>query len=91
MVSSLWRTPYATDWSDGHYAVLIGYDNANLFFMDPSTSGKYAFIPREELAERWHDVVGADNVHTQRMAIFVHATTTPWVSPRPPSRASPIH
>ncbi len=24
--------------------------------MDPSTSGNYAYIPRDEFAARWHDV-----------------------------------
>jgi hypothetical protein len=72
--------PWATDWDDGHYIVLVGYDDANLFFMDPSTKGHYAYIPKGEFVERWHDVVGADNVHTYHAAIFVH---TQGISPTP--------
>ena len=84
--------PWQTDWNDGHYVVLVGYDARNFFFMDPSTHGTYAFIPRGELEARWHDVVGAANVHTQHMVIFVHATTTPHAPSRSlPPRASPIH
>jgi len=84
--------PWGDDWDDGHYVVLVGYDRERFYFMDPSTSGHYAFIPREELAERWHDTVGTDDVHTQRMVIFVRSTTTPWISSAPPPpRASPIH
>jgi hypothetical protein len=28
-------------WEDGHYVVVIGYDNENLYFMDPSTLSLY--------------------------------------------------
>jgi predicted double-glycine peptidase len=84
--------PWDTDWDDGHYVVLVGYDQRSFFFMDPSTSGKYAFIPRAELEERWHDVVGPTNVHTQRMAIFISATADAWEPEgTAPPRASPIH
>jgi predicted double-glycine peptidase len=46
---------YANDWDDGHYVVAIGYDNDNVYFMDPSTIGNYTFIPKKEFLDRWHD------------------------------------
>jgi predicted double-glycine peptidase len=73
-----WRT----DWDDGHYAVVVGYDESRLFFMDPSTSGHYAYIPVEQFAARWHDTIGT--AHVQHIAIFVHATGAPAASPGSP-------
>lgn len=52
---------YSTDNDDGHYAVVIGYDDYNFYFMDPSTIGNYTYIPKQEFAARWHDVDGTDN------------------------------
>ena len=46
---------YSNDWVDGHYAVAIGYDETNTYFMDPSTLGHYTFIPTSEFMDRWHD------------------------------------
>jgi predicted double-glycine peptidase len=48
----LWRET----WSEGHYAVAIGYDGRNIYFMDPSTFGHYTFIPIPEFLDRWHDM-----------------------------------
>jgi predicted double-glycine peptidase len=43
-------------WNEGHYAVAAGYDGRNIYFMDPSTFGHYAFIPLPEFLDRWHDM-----------------------------------
>lgn len=48
------RYDYSRVWSSGHYAVAIGYDAERIYFMDPSTTGTYTFIPRAELDARWH-------------------------------------
>jgi predicted double-glycine peptidase len=45
---------YSRIWSSGHYVVAIGYDPERIYFMDPSTMGSYAYIPRAELDARWH-------------------------------------
>lgn len=42
-------------WDEGHYAVAIGYDDRNIYFMDASTLGHYTFIPIPEFLDRWHD------------------------------------
>ncbi len=51
-----WGDPadYTGD-DNGHWVVAIGYDDENLYFMDPSTLGNVTFITRDELVERWHD------------------------------------
>jgi predicted double-glycine peptidase len=46
---------YEAGWDDGHYAIVVGMDAANLYFMDPSTVGNYTFIPIREFEARWHD------------------------------------
>jgi len=58
VIIQAWADPpvdYPHDWNDGHYVVAVGYDDENLYFMDPSTLGHYTFIPREEFLTRWHD------------------------------------
>ncbi len=50
------KVNYKTDWDDGHYVVAIGYDDGNVYFMDPSTLGNYTYIPTDEFLTRWHDM-----------------------------------
>jgi predicted double-glycine peptidase len=68
--------PWRRVWDAGHYVVMVGYDAEHLFFFDPSilTAGSYAFLPRQELDERWHDIVGESDEPVERMAIFVGGT-----------------
>ena len=49
---------YKSSWIDGHYVVAIGYDDNNIYFMDPSTMGNYTSIPIKEFLDRWHDIDG---------------------------------
>ena len=46
---------WSESWDEGHYAVAIGYDEKNIYFMDASTLGHYTFIPIPEFLDRWHD------------------------------------
>ena len=46
---------YASSWEDGHYSIVVGFDNRSFYFMDPSTLGNYTFIPSSEFLARWHD------------------------------------
>jgi len=75
---------WTKDWDDGHYNVLVGYDATNLFFMDPSTDGTYAYIEESVFLQRWHDVEGDDDHHTFTMAIFVEPSST--THPETPSK-----
>ncbi len=60
---------YPSDWEDGHFSVAIGYDEKNIYFMDPSTFGHYTFIPTYEFLDRWHDVDGNQKVYNFGMTI----------------------
>lgn len=46
---------YSDVWNEGHYVIAAGYDDKNIIFMDPSTMGSYAYIPKTEFMTRWHD------------------------------------
>jgi predicted double-glycine peptidase len=75
-----WRdqeTPWRDLWDAGHYVVMVGYDRENLFFMDPCTvaPSAYVYLPRAELAERWHDLAGDHDEPVERMAIFARGST----------------
>jgi len=81
-----WRDhpiPWRQVWDAGHYAILVGYDASNLFFMDPSvlTEGPYAYMPREELDDRWHDLAGPKEARLERMTIFVRGARRPTWTP----------
>jgi len=49
------------------------------YFMDPSTTGYYTYIPKAELVNRWHDV--ENDVPIQHLAIFI--TPDAAVTPTP--------
>jgi predicted double-glycine peptidase len=83
-----WRdqeTPWRDLWDAGHYVVLVGYDRQNLFFMDPCTvaTGAYVYMPRAELAERWHDLSGDHDEPVEHMAIFVRGSTAARIPDEP--------
>lgn len=40
----------------GHYAVVIGYDDENVYFQDPSIDDARGHLPWKEFIKRWHDV-----------------------------------
>lgn len=61
---------WGAQWACGHYAVLVGADAANAYFMDPAVSGAYAWLPLAELGPRWHDV-GSDGKVERRLAVAV--------------------
>lgn len=60
---------YRDEWDDGHYVVAAGYDQENIYFMDPSTLGHYAYIPEKEFLERWHDTDGKERLANFGMII----------------------
>jgi ABC-type bacteriocin/lantibiotic exporter with double-glycine peptidase domain len=71
---------YSQDWDDGHYAVAVGYDEKSIYFMDPSTLGNYAYIPKAEFLDRWHDRYDSDRVRVNRLMI-VFSKDTPDYDP----------
>jgi len=79
-----WRDeelPWKDVWDAGHYVVMVGYDRQRLFFMDPGTltPGAYAYLDRDELDDRWHDLAGSEERRVERMVIFARGTTQPVV------------
>jgi predicted double-glycine peptidase len=49
------RGSYETDWEDGHYAILIGYEGDRLLVEDPSILGAVGWLAEKELLDRWRD------------------------------------
>ncbi|HEY8086296.1 MAG TPA: C39 family peptidase, partial [Polyangiaceae bacterium] len=81
-----WRDderPWRETWNAGHYVLLVGHDREHLFVMDPSvlTPGGYAYFPRAELDERWHDLAGPGNARLDRMVLFVRGDGRRWEPP----------
>jgi uncharacterized protein len=68
-----WEVRWQERWEDGHYVVVVGLDDRNLYVMDPSLRGSYGFIPRAELLRRWHDfeTVGGRRVEYDRLGIVI--------------------
>ena len=60
--------PWSEVWDSGHYVSIIGSDEKNLYFEDPSLLGSRGFIPRKEFVDRWHDV---DDKKYFQSAIFI--------------------
>lgn len=54
---------YSADWEDGHYVVAVGYDDERIYFMDPSTTGNYTYIKRDDFLKRWHDTDGHEKLY----------------------------
>lgn len=55
-------------WGYGHYSIAIGYDNKNIYFMDPGDKA-YSYLPTKEFSDRWHFLDGKELVH---FGIIVH-------------------
>lgn len=70
------QRPWKDIWDSGHFMVVIGVDERNVYFEDPSLLGSRGVIPRAEFEERWHDVDDRPHVHT---GIFVQGS-----KPAPP-------
>jgi len=83
--------PWTETWDDGHYMVLLGMDDENLYFEDPSLLGSRGTIPRSEFIDRWHDYEGdppldpTDRKYV-RMAIFLRGSRPAPAAPSPFSR-----
>jgi len=67
---------YTNIWDSGHYMVVIGLDEKNIYFMDPSASGNRGFLPIGEFMTRWHDL-GHKNEKLYYTAIFFDAKPSP--------------
>jgi len=67
-----WAERYMTiddwknDWDDGHYAMVVGYQDRIIVFEDPSSFRK-TWLTEEEFMARWHD---ADPISQQKLEQF---------------------
>lgn len=74
---------WKNDWEDGHYVVLLALDDQYVFLMDPSTGATYAYVPRLEFMDRWHDyeiLSDGSRYNYVQTAIFIkgeHALPSP--------------
>lgn len=65
---------YWADDSSGHYVVVVGHGDGNLYFVDPSMDGGFhGFLPEKEFVSRWHDR-DADGERCRHMGIVIWST-----------------
>lgn len=67
------RRPWADDWDDGHYVVLVAIAGDRVYAMDPSADDGFSWLTLGELGERWHDFELRDGQrrNLQHMAVFI--------------------
>lgn len=71
---------YQRSYADGHYAVVVGVDQDNVYLQDPWLKGRLGYVPRAEFTRRWH---GLDHERprgrqrTQRLGIAIHPEQPP--------------
>lgn len=70
-----WADPppasYEDEWDEGHWIVAIGYDDAGIYFEDPSLEGARGYLTDAELDERWHDIEGKDEHHVDHYGVAI--------------------
>ena len=65
------KPSYEAEWGDGHWLAAIGYDDDGVYFEDPSLEAARGFLTWDDLRQRWHDVEGAANEHTERYGVAI--------------------
>jgi ABC-type bacteriocin/lantibiotic exporter with double-glycine peptidase domain len=50
------RSNYSVSYKDGHYVVLVGFDEENFYFNDPSLKTHLGIMNKKEFMKRWHDI-----------------------------------
>jgi predicted double-glycine peptidase len=85
-----WRSPasgnasWSEDWVDGHWMVIIGLDDENVYFEDPYILGSRGFMSRQEFEERWHNPRGwdeSDTVNQIHLGIFIRGENSTTIRP----------
>lgn len=49
---------WSTNWEDGHWVIVIGLDDQNVYFEDPSLLGTRGWLTQADFLVRWHDYTG---------------------------------
>ena len=75
-----WRSSYEFNdsWSDivddGHWMVVIGMDEKNVYLEDPYILGSRGYMPLKEFEQRWHNARGltpSDTVRQNHLGVFI--------------------
>jgi len=86
--SSAQVTDWRANWEDGHYVVIVGLADDRVYVMDPSVRTGYAYLPRSQFLERWHDydVEGDRRTVWNRLGIIIAGTPQLARYPAEPTR-----
>lgn len=75
-----WRSSYEFNdsWSDivddGHWMVVMGIDEKNVYFEDPYILGSRGYMSLQEFEQRWHNARGltpSDTVRQNHLGVFI--------------------
>jgi predicted double-glycine peptidase len=80
---------------NGHYVAAIGYDDENIYFMDPYANHenviakpRYAYLPEKEFERRWHEDetmkkdIGKKDEKYKRLGIVISPQNKPLLRAR---------
>jgi predicted double-glycine peptidase len=85
-LAQVWRSAKASpgspleEWDSGHYIVILGVDQENVYFQDPYVRMAKAFAPRQMFEEHWHQIMGGKGSgerKIQHCAVFVRGKSAP--------------
>lgn len=76
----------SAQWEDGHYSVVLGFNQDVIFIEDPSLLGSVGFIPWKDFSERWHDYEIEDGKRHE----YVHSAIVVFTPPKPAAKIVPI-
>jgi uncharacterized protein len=71
---------WTDDQNNSHYMVVIGIDNQNVYFEDPTVIGSRGYISNQEFLDRWHATyqeINGTNVTTNQLGIIISGKTAP--------------
>jgi predicted double-glycine peptidase len=85
--AQVWKSNNTTgnltaDQLDGHYMVVIGIDNENVYFEDPAVLGSRGYMTNQEFLDRWYAVYpdpdnNGTNITTNHLGIIITGKEAP--------------
>ncbi len=73
---------YSDDWTNGHYSVVVGIDEHNVYLEDPAILGSRGGISRQDFMARWHDEARGQRYHQLGIALESDAAPRHFVRVR---------
>ena len=64
------KVDYTKTNKEGHDLVVIGYDEKNLYFNDPSIGGNLGMMTQSEFMKRWHDQEEGKEMNQLGIAVY---------------------